>query len=229
MSSLSPQLIQVTCALGVIGLLAFAITAWLRKRTLYLPARADTSQPVDQEAERKRVEKIRARQQLTVWLWFLGFAIFACLAVSLAPSIKKVSAALNPTATPTSTPTATVTFTPTVTLTPKNTLTPGGSVTPRATRTPTGQPATATPKVIYQPPAVQTVIVQVQRTVIVQVEKTVLVPVSVTQIVYVEVPVTVIVTPTHTPMITDTPAPTITLPPTDTPSITPTETPPGAP
>lgn len=215
---------SATLILIVLAMLAFTGAAWMRKRTIYVPAPADTSQPLSQEAEKERAEKIRRKGAVYVW----GVWCFACVVLYayalLAPTIGKVSAALADT--PTYTPTPTLTSTPTVTNTPRATWTPRETSTPRETRTPTAGSmleTILTPKESTAMPRVVTnVIVQTQ--IVTQVVK-VQIPVQVT--VLVPYPVTVVVTQTYTPTPTTTETATLTptLTETPTPTFTPTLTP----
>lgn len=217
------QFLPITCGIGILALLAWGVTLWLKKRTLYLPAKTDTSQPVNQEVERERVKKIRAQQRAKIWIWFVVISFFACLMVAMAPSFKKISGALSATNTPTITPTRTITNTPTITKTPRDTKTPSPTsetLTPGTgtARSASNATSTVTPYVVYQ---------QIRQTVVVR--ETVIVKVNVPVVRTVIVEQTVIVTPTFTQPVTvtdtETPTQTPTETPTETPSPTPTETP----
>lgn len=216
--------------------LAFVGAAWMKKRTVYLPAQADSSQPPDAEAEKKREQKARARGASLVWtVWMFGCVILYAIAL-LGPTFRKVSAALaDPTGTPTGTATATITPTPTITRTPRDTSTPRATWTPiGGTGVPAGSlmtdiltmqvsptaGATATARVVTNV-VVQTKIVNVVQTVIVSQQIVITVPVV--QTVIVPIYQTVVVTPTFTE--TPTPTPTFTETPTPTPTITETPTP----
>jgi hypothetical protein len=205
-------LIQVSCVAVILALAAVGIGAMMRNRTLYLPAQADNAQPVNQEAERKRTEKIRAQSQLRVWGYCaLLFVLIACGILAM-PSVKKVSAALGATSTPTVTNTPTITPTPTITRTP--TITPTRLTSTPGTPGAFGATAIRGSPTVGAQSAVQTVVVQVNQTVIVE------------QTRIVKVPVTVIVVVTATFTHTATPTGTVqSEPPTMTPTLTPTQTP----
>jgi hypothetical protein len=205
------------------GLLAggvFWVTGWLKKRTLYQPAPADSSQPISQEEEKRREQKIRSRQTLYAWGAFVFICLLAYGAVALASPLRKVRAALSATETPTLTvtplasPTRTITSTPKDSPTPRATVTGLSTPTPVSTKTATSVPITQTPRVVYQ-----------------SVQVTKLVPVYQTVVVYQTVIVIVTPTYTFTPSPTGAPTetftPTITLTPTATFTETPTETPTG--
>lgn len=230
-SLMDSPLLQATCFVGVLALLAFPAAAWMKRRTLYVPAPADTSQPISQEAEKKRIEKIRSKGALMVWGVWVGLCIAAYAVAILGPSVRKVSAALAP-----ATPTASITFTATITATPTITNTPRDTFTPRPSGTPVGGASASptpgsmletvippTPRATQTPRVIMNVVVQTQ---IVRVNQTVIVPVQVTVpvTVIVQIPVTVIVTPTHTPTPTSTETQTLTPTPSETPSPTPTHT-----
>lgn len=222
------SLTTVTLIVIVGAMLAFIGAAWMKKRTLYMPAQGDGSPPPDHEAEKRREQKARARGASFVWMMWVVMCIVLYAVALLGPAIGKVSAALaDPTNTPTGTSTPTVTNTPTITNTPRETSTPRQTWTPINDVVISGTPATASSTFVIQPTQtprvitnviIQTQIVRVEKVINVQV--TVIVPI--TQIVY----QTVVVTPTHTPSPSPTGTLTATLTVTETPSptITPTET-----
>jgi hypothetical protein len=237
---MSPYLTAIII-FGALGLMLLWSVGWLAKRTVYKPIRPEEGGVRDEQAARDEIKNLRARQ---IYI-FVGIYMLLCLitfaAIAVTPSVRKVSAALNPSATPTVTNTPKPTATRTASPTPRHTNTPrvtstGNFLTSLAPGTPGTPHTTAT---LRQPsgggsgtsgsnPPVYIYVTRVVNKIsTVFVTSIVNVPIYQTVIVY----QTVVVTPTYTPIFTpsetatatETPSPTATF--TETPSPTPTETP----
>jgi len=119
---MSPTLL-VTLLFGVLGLLVFWLISWEMKRTYYRSVRSEERTASNEieardEAKNYRISRIK--------FWVIPYLVLCLLAYMVAfslPTVKKVSAALYPSATPTQTSTRTPTVTPRATSTPLNTAT----------------------------------------------------------------------------------------------------------
>lgn len=207
----------------------------LLKRTIYRPIASDEGIQRDEQAERDKVKAIREQGVKKVFMIYAAVVLMLFGIAFLAEPVKKVHAALWPTATPTLTNTPI----PTATRTPSN--------TPTASRTPTStQPGDGAANFLTTvadvnttgtPPATRTAFLPsggssggntvtiIQTRIVVQVQTQI---VTVPQIHY--VPITVIVTATNTPLPSPTPespteTATYTVTPSATQTTTPTETP----
>lgn len=227
---MSPALIN-TIVFGVLGFLVYLLIKWESNRTYYRPIMSEERNASNEieardEAKNYRIKNIYRWAGIYLVLCLLGYAV----AFSI-PTVKKVQAALYPSATPTQTSTRTATATPRATNTPRNTATlkPSNFLTQLASGiTPTRYSPPGS--IGYTPPSYGGGSSGGASIQYVPVTRIVNQYVPVTRIV-VQV-VTVIVTPTFTPVSTETasmtasptftPSPTATF--TETPSPTATET-----
>lgn len=198
---------------GALGLGVMWLMTWLTKRTVYKAIRPEEGGVRDEQAARDEVKNLRLKQiykLLGVYL-FLCIATFAIIAAT--PTVKKVHAALNPTATPTVTNTRRPTATRTASPTPRFTNTPRVTeiVGTATLRKPSSSGGTSGGSGGSQYIYVTRVVNRIATVIVYR-----------TSVVYVNVYQTVIVTPTFTPLIPPPPTATPTL--TETPSPTATET-----
>lgn len=228
---MSPALIN-TIIFGVLGFLVFLLIKWEANRTYYRPIMSEERNASNEIEARDEAKNYRIKH---IYRWAILYMVLCLLGYAVAfsiPTVKKVQAALYPSATPTQTSTRTPTATPRATNTPLNTATLepsnfltqfAGGITPTRYSPPGSVGYTP---ISYSGGSSSSQFVQVTRIVNQYI--------PITRIVNQYIPVTrvvvqtviVIVTPTYTPVETETasftPSPTATF--TETPSPTATET-----